>query len=358
MKKKLFSSFMVLTMVVVTIFGARVASSPAKEIELKYSSPFGARAARTVKEQWYLDWVEKESGGRVKFKRYIEGVLSSPPEQIKFIRNGAIDLGPAIITRFPDLPLTYLPVLQLAGESEDVVYQFSRMVNSEHPGSSAILQKEWEEKNVKFIGDGGIYYCIMMSSSGIMTKDFPFTSLADLKGKKLGSGVAQPELAGTGIVTVNVQRTDMYEALARGLIDGMMGSLDEMNDNKLYEVGKYIMEFNMLTVSAGGFLTMNRKVWNSLPADIQTIFEKGVDATYKQFNGAADKEHEAMLTTFRNAGITLGKFSSEENQMILDRINEIRRKDYLSICEKAGKLAEAELMVKYCDEILTKLKSR
>jgi TRAP-type C4-dicarboxylate transport system substrate-binding protein len=232
------------------------------------------------------------------------------------------------------------------------------MVNIEHPGSSAILQKEWEEKNIKFIGDGGIYYSIMMSSSGVMTKDFSFTSLADLKGKKIGSGSAQPELKGTGIVVVNVQRPDMYEALARGLVDGMMGSLDEMNDNKLYEVGKYIMEFNMLTVSAGGFLAMNRQAWNSLPPDLQTIFEKGVDVTYKQFEGASYKEHEAILATFRKAGIKLGKFSPEENQMLLDRINEIRRKDYLSICKKAGKLAEAELMVKYCDEILTKLKSQ
>jgi TRAP-type C4-dicarboxylate transport system substrate-binding protein len=324
-------------------------------ITLRYGCPFPEQSSRAVRETYFMDWAEEQTNGRVQFERYYGGILGGIPEQGKFIQEGAMDLGVMIVSRVADLPLTYLPVISVAG-TEDTAYQFTTQVNRDHKEASALLEQEWEENNLRFLGRGGIYYLGTSSPEAIMTKDFPFTTMDDLKGKRIGSAGTHPEFENTGITMVNIQPPDMYESIARGVVDGMMGSTGQIIADKLYETGKHIMEIHLWSVSAGGFLAMNLDAWNSLPGSVQRVFDEGEQAMYDFSLSIAEEERAKELATFQEHGITVGKFTEEEIMALLVVRNEARTREFLDICERAGKLNEARLMVKYCDEILAQIK--
>ena len=373
MKRKLIIGLLILSLIAVPMFATACeeeVTPPAQQeeeeeqppaeqeeeeeevITLMYASPFPATAGRGLRENYYLDWVEEQSGGRVQFERFPDGLLAGVPEQYGLISSGGADLGPMILSRVPDLPLTYLPVISIAGTGEDGA-ALARAIN-EHPEISELLQEEWEEHNLTFLGKEGIYFTGGSPDGvgeGILYKE-SFSTLADLEGKKIGSVGSHPELEALGITVVSLEIPDFYESLSRGVIHGALGSAGQFTEWSLQEVAKFFMAFPTASVSGGGFMAMNLESWDSLPSDIQDIFLEGEAVMYEFSLEQMVLDKQSYIDMFEAAGATLGVLPIADALVILEAVSEGRRAEYLTICENAGKLEEGELIVQYIDEIL------
>lgn len=352
MKRKLIIGFLILSLLAIPSFTVACEEEEEEVITLLYASPFSATGGRGLREYYYLDWVEEQSGGRVQFDRNPDGLLGGVPEQFGLISSGAVDLGPMILSRVPDLPLTYLPIISIAGSPADGA-ALARAIN-EDPEISELLEEEWEENNLTFLGKEGIYFSGNSPEGvgeGILFKE-SFTSLADLVGEKIGSMGSHPELEALGITIVSLEIPDFYESLSRGVVNGALGSVGQIIENSLQEVAKYFMAFPMTDVSGGGFMAMNLDTWNSLPSDIQDIFIAGEAAMYEFSLEQVVLDKQTYLDALDAAGATLGLLSIEDALVILESRMEDRKAEYLTICENAGKLAEAQLIIQYIDEIM------
>jgi TRAP-type C4-dicarboxylate transport system substrate-binding protein len=106
-----------------------------------------------------------------------------------------------------------------------------------------------------------------------MTAKKPIRTLADLKGVKIrAAGGADVALFNAlGGIPVKIDAMEQYEGLQRGTIDGTFFPYASIAAYKLEEVVSYTTETNI-----GGSvfaIVMNKKVWESLPRDLQLVID-------------------------------------------------------------------------------------
>ncbi len=72
--------------------------------------------------------------------------------------------------------------------------------------------------------------------------------------------------------------SEAYDALSKGVVQGIIGPYEPMKGFKLAEVVNYSIEYGNAFVG-GAFVVMNKGKWNAFPADIQKIIEE-IDVEY------------------------------------------------------------------------------
>jgi TRAP-type C4-dicarboxylate transport system substrate-binding protein len=188
-----------------------------------------------------------------------------------------------------------------------------------------------------------------MGEDGILANTV-FSSLADLRGKKLGADKEFKAYAQLGFNIVSVSKPDMYEALARGVCDALPFAIEAVASNRWHEKAKCYMYNSSFH---GGFqITVNLDTWNKLPADIQEIFMTAAADT-EVFSMEWDKrktaEYEQIL---KDAGLIVGRLPESDSRAFLKLSHQIDKEDMLAIAEKVGKAEEAKIILKYFDELL------
>jgi hypothetical protein len=74
-----------------------------------------------------------------------------------------------------------------------------------------------------------------------------------------------------GWVPVNVQIPELYEALSRGVIEGIFMATAANVPMKWHEIGKVHLQLSENTMVSAP-LAFNMNVWNRLPVDVQKVF--------------------------------------------------------------------------------------
>ena len=114
------------------------------------------------------------------------------------------------------------------------------------------------------------------SLPGVVTRDRPVRSLADLKGMRLR---VPTELLGVmrdlGADPVNMPMGEVYSALAKGVIDGLVAPTDTFKSLHLAEVSRF---YAQLRVPRGAYpaRAMGMKRWLSLSPEHRRVLEEGM----------------------------------------------------------------------------------
>src|SRR5690606_13703664 len=138
---------------------------------------------------------------------------------------------------------------------------------------------------------------------GILTRNKPMRTLADLKGLRLRAQADTADvLRALGVDPINMSMAEVYPAMAKGVIDGVVAPADALRAVHLADVGKYL---STLKIPRGAYpgRAMSMIAWNRLsPAD-QAIFTRGEkiweDAMVGQLEAALIAGHDYA----REAGI-------------------------------------------------------
>lgn len=212
----------------------------------------------------FMKNVEAESKGRVKFKFYHSGQLYKGKEEFGALERGDIDMAaPNDLYHtgiVPELGISNLPFLW-----EDP----ASMQKSLDAGLWDLgIKKQLAKHNHIVLGmaAGGPYQ--------IYSKNFKVTSPDDLKGKKWGvsGSTASKAMELLGGSPTTMGSGELYMALQRGTIDGTTRPLITGLGRKLYEVVENLSVTNMAYFTC--YMAINKKKWDSLPADIQAIMIK------------------------------------------------------------------------------------
>jgi TRAP-type C4-dicarboxylate transport system substrate-binding protein len=106
--------------------------------------------------------------------------------------------------------------------------------------------------------------------SNLMTRE-PVTSLEQIRGVEYrASGIASKVLEKLGAVPVSMPMPDVPEALQKGLVQGLLTSMEVLKDMNFAEYCPHqtIGNFQVYPFA----VVMNKKSWDALPVDIQKIF--------------------------------------------------------------------------------------
>jgi len=103
----------------------------------------------------------------------------------------------------------------------------------------------------------------------------PVNNMEELKGLRIKSDANTSKVvAAAGATPTTMPMLETYDALKRGLTDGVLLPIETLKGWKFGEVCKYTYENPGNAYSNGFFIAMNKETWNSLPKDIQQIIYK------------------------------------------------------------------------------------
>jgi TRAP-type transport system periplasmic protein len=235
--------------------------SHAQVVSLKYSSFFPALNKHSViAEQWCKD-VERVTNGKVKVNYYPGATLTPPTQTYDSVVKGIADIGLSIfgytMGKFPmmaaiDLPLGYKSA-----------YVATKMINAYY---NKFKPKELDEVKVLYLFAHG---------PGLVNTKKPVNKLEDMKGLKLrATGVTAQFVKALGGAPVGMPMTESYDAVSKGVVDGVMCPFDGLLVWKLAEVVSNTTRDLGCAYTSGFFVVMNKNKWNSIPLDAQAAIEK------------------------------------------------------------------------------------
>jgi TRAP-type transport system periplasmic protein len=246
--------------VMLSLFASRSLAGGAEVIRLKSANYLPPTHKMSLLGQKFCEEVNKRSNGRVEITYYPGGTLLSPVKMFPGVVTGITDMGLSHIAytrgRFPvteafDLPLGFPSGYVASQVSNDFYNKFKPV--------------EWESAHVLYFATSGPLVLHTVSKA--------VRNLEELKGLKIrATGAISDVVKALGAVPVPIEMPDVYEALRRQVIDGIMVDLSTLKYWKFAEVEKYVTASWRLGTGYTFYFVMNRNKWNSLPPDIQKIF--------------------------------------------------------------------------------------
>lgn len=247
------------------------ASSAFGQVKLNYSVFFPAPHKNAVLAADWAKEVETRTNGRVKITVFPGGTLTPSDKCYDGVVQGISDIGFSVFAytrgRFPLLEIADLPV----GLSSGVA-------------ATKALNEFFAKFQPKELNDVKVMY-LHGHGPGILHTKKAVSKLEDLKGMKIRcTGIAASIVSALGGTPVAMPMGDTYDALSRGVVDGSMAPQESLQGWKWGEVVKYSVENFGSSYSTAMFVVMNRRKWDSLPADVQAIIET-INAEYAEKQG-------------------------------------------------------------------------
>jgi TRAP-type C4-dicarboxylate transport system substrate-binding protein len=213
-----------------------------------------------------MNFVHAESGGAIRIKPYWSGGLLSAEESLLEVRHGVVDIG--LVT----------PIYLRAGahmlRTQAGFYGGSRGYDDQLAVYRCIAQEfpdfAHEMAGLKvFAVQGG-------NLPGVLTRSKPVATLEDFRGLRLRAPVElTPVLKQLGADPVNMPMGEVYSALAKGVIDGVVAPADTLQSLHFNEVAKH---FSTVSFARGAYpaRAMSLKAWDRLPLDARDVLKRSI----------------------------------------------------------------------------------
>lgn len=243
------------------------AAPPDGVVELIYASPYSPNHPFSQADQDWMEFVEAQDGGRVRIRPIWSGALISSDQSMIELRHGVADVG--LVTPIYAKGGAHLLRNQTgfysgirSQESQIALYRCLERTN-------AAISRELEGLVVLAVQGGNL--------PGILTRDKPVRTLADIEGLRIRAPTELlPVLEALGAEPVSMPMGDVYSALAKGILDGVIAPPDTFRSLHFAEVAEY---FAYLDIPRGAYpgRAMGREKWDSLPPDVRAILERSIE---------------------------------------------------------------------------------
>lgn len=258
---------MVLVVLMVLGFVIPVASQPVAKSTLKeqvwrYSDFLPPHHWSNWVNSFLLDEIEKRTGGKIQVKMFVGEALGKAAEHYGMVVTGRVEMG-EIVTGFAPGTFPLCGVLQLP-------FNWSSALEGSIVANDLLRKGFLDEtlrKDVKMISMN------LTVPLKIFTKK-PVSTLEGLKGLRLrvAGGLDIQTAKALGANAIAMPLPEVYPALEKGVIDGGVYSFESATIFKYAEATKYVID-----VPAGyavHLIFMNKKLWDSLPKNIQATLDE------------------------------------------------------------------------------------
>jgi TRAP-type C4-dicarboxylate transport system substrate-binding protein/cell division protein FtsB len=246
-----------------------------------------------------LDEIEQKSSGKIKFEVFPGAILAPATEQYDTIVGGIADMGVSyfsyIAGRFPlSDAFTFPAAYSVDSASQDLIEALGNRIFALAPSDTKILCYFYQQPQFLY------------------TAYKKVKNLEDLNGLKLRatSPLQAETLISLGAVPIYLEASDIYIALQRGVIDGVLATPSTVDIYNLTDVTNYVLRLPFgYTI---GMININANTWSSIPDDLKQIFEdtakQALDDYVQKYN-MDDAKVNSMLIGQGGAVYTLSTTS-------------------------------------------------
>ena len=299
-----------------------VPSAKAKTINLTYSNFFPPTHGHAIAGANMIKEIEKRTNGRVKISYFPGGTLTKPRVCYDGVVKGISDIGMSCFAytrgRFPIMEAVDLPFGYKSGKvATRVAYEFYKKMNP----------KELQDVKVLVIHAHG---------PGVLAAKKDVNSLDDIRGMKIRcTGLAAKLAKYLGAAPVAMPQNQAYEALQKGVVEGTFCPIETLKGWKQGEVIDYVIETKALGYTTAMFAVMNKQKYESLPPDIQRIFDEVGEEWVNVHGDVWDRADRAGLKFVIELGRKIHGLSPAQEKKWVQSITPIIL-DYQSKMEKKG----------------------
>jgi TRAP-type C4-dicarboxylate transport system substrate-binding protein len=330
MKKVVFLSVALLLMSV------WLSPSPVQaQVSLKLANFFPPDQKISVAMDQWCKEVEKRTNGRVKVTQFAGGTLTPPTQTYVSVTRGVADIGLSFCSytmgRFPLFEVIDLPLGYKSG------YWATKLANEFY---RKFKPKEFDDVKVLFF---------TTSPPHMLFAKKPVRNLQDMKGLKIRStGTSAKVVQALGGAPVAMPMSEAYDALSKGVAQGVICPYEAMRGFRLAEVVENSAEYGSAYVNAN-YVVMNKDKWNAIPPADQKIIEAINDEWIEKMGKLWDELDKEGKNYFIQKGGKAVVLSKEENGRWSAKLRPILD-DYVKAM-KAKNLPGDEAL-KFCQDYL------
>jgi TRAP-type C4-dicarboxylate transport system substrate-binding protein len=260
---------------------------------LTYATPYSPQHPFSKADQIWMKWVEQASNGSLRIQPYWSGSLLSSEHSMAELRHGVADIG--LITPIYARGGTHLIRVHAGFYAGTTTFEQQVALYRCLVAAEPQFDRELHDLKVLAVQGGNL--------PGIITREKPVRSLADLQGLRLRAPSELLDvLKHLGADPVDMPMGEVYSALAKGVLDGVIAPADTFRSLHFGEVTKY---FNTLRIPRGAYAAraMSAKRFASLSKEHRDILEAGIEVWERAMSreiGAAD---QIGIDAAREAGV-------------------------------------------------------
>lgn len=289
------------------------------ETKWDFATAYPAFNFHSKNNEQFIKDVDAATGGKLKITPHFGASLFKMPEIKRAVQTGNAQLGEFFLVSFQNEAQVFgadgLPFLAANYDEAYKLYQ------AQKPALQQILDKQNQV----------LLYSVAWPPQGIYTSK-PVNSAADLKGMKWR--VYSPTTARIGELVgaqpVTIQEAELSQALATGVIEGLITSSATGADNKLFEHLKYY--YNVQAWIPKNAVTVNKKAFNALSKEEQEAVLKAAAAAEERGWKASREVDARSLATLKEGGMSV-EAPSEQLKADLAKVGQTVVDEWV---EKAG----------------------
>jgi len=264
----------------------------------------------TMHKAW-MEKVEKESGGRIKFEAYPAMQLGGTPVQLyDQAKDGVVDiiwtLPGTTAGRFPRVEVFELPfMLNNAEATSKAFWEYVQTVAPDEFKDTHVLALH--------VHGPGMFHA----------KDKLIKSPADLKGMKVRGPTRQVTklLQSIGATPVGMPLPQIPDALSKGTIDACAIPWEVVPAVKVQELTKFHSEFPANSpglYTATFVMTMNKARYESLPADLKKVIDNNSGLATSAWLGKVQQANDVPgRKTASDRGNTIYTITAADTQQFV-----------------------------------------
>jgi tripartite ATP-independent transporter DctP family solute receptor len=280
----------------------------APEFKFKLGTDLPVNHSVNVRLKEAIDAIAAETKGRVAIQLFPNNQLGSDSDMMSQMRSGALELA-----TFPGTVMsTLVPITSITG----VGFAFSG------------YDKVWAAMDGKLGGHirGAIEKVNLVPFETVWDNGFrqittstkPIGTPDDLKNFKIRVPVVPLWVAmfkSLGAAPVSLPLSEAYQALQTKVADGQENPLALIESAKFFEVQK----FCSLTSHAwdGFWFVAGNRTWKALPADVQQVLVKHINAAAKKQRDDIAKANVELQKTLEGKGLTFNKVDNTPFRQVL-----------------------------------------
>jgi len=275
--------------------------------------------------------IEKRTNGRVKISYFPGGTLTKPRVCYDGVVKGISDIGMSCFAytrgKFPVMEAVDLPFGYESGKvATRVAWEYYKRMRPK------------ELRDVKVL-------VIHAHGPGILAARKDVNSLGDIKGMKIRcTGLSSKIAKYLGAAAVAMPQNQAYEALQKGVVEGTFCPIEVLKGWKQGEVIDYVIETKALGYTTAMFVVMNKKKYESLPPDIQKVFDEVGEEWVDVHGNVWDSADRAGLKFVIELGKKIHGLSPAQEKLWLQSISPIII-EYQAKMEKKGLPAKKAVRV-------------
>ncbi|TFZ03436.1 TRAP transporter substrate-binding protein [Ramlibacter rhizophilus] len=263
----------------------------------------------------WMEKVEKDSGGRIKFEAYPAMQLGGTPVQLyDQARDGVVDV------------VWTLPGYTAGRFVRSEAFELPFMMNEAEATSRAFW--EYIQQNAPDEFKDTKVLALHVHGPGVFHSTRQIKSPKDLNGMKVRAPTRQVAklLGAYGAIPVGMPLPAVSDALAKGTIDGLATPWDVVPSVKVHELTKFSTEFprDAPAMYTGTFvMAMNPAKYNALPPDLKKVID----------------DNSGMLTSGLFGKITqdsdsIGKKAAESRGNTIYTLSDAEAKEFMKLSSK------------------------